>query len=67
MNPPMEKSAKQEKCMAEKNCTIAICFKKFHVIFFCGICRRQCHYEFNTVFWKSRMVFFAKPKEVDPY
>ena len=33
---------------------------------FCGICRRQCHYDFNTVFWKSCNVFCAKPKEVDP-
>ena len=33
---------------------------------FCGICRRQYHYEFNTVFWKSCTVFCAKPKEVDP-
>ena len=27
---------------------------------------RQCHYEFNTVFWKSCIVFCSKPKEVDP-
>ena len=33
---------------------------------FCGICRRQCHYEFNTVFRKSCNIFCAKPKEVDP-
>ena len=33
---------------------------------FCGICRRQCHYEFNTVFSKSCKVYCAKPKEVDP-
>ena len=33
---------------------------------FCGICRRQCHYEFNTVYWKSCIVFCAKLKEVDP-
>ena len=33
---------------------------------FCGICGRQCHYEFNTVFWKSCIVFCAKLKEVDP-
>ena len=33
---------------------------------FCGICRRQCHYEFNTVFWISCIVFCAKPKEVNP-
>ena len=33
---------------------------------FCGICRRQCHYEFNTVFWKSCIVFCARPKEADP-
>ena len=25
-----------------------------------------CHYEFNTVFWKSCIVYCAKPKEVDP-
>ena len=30
----------------------------------CGICRRQCHYEFKRVFWKSCIVFCAKPKEV---
>ena len=33
---------------------------------FCGICRRQRHYEFNKVFGKSCIVFCAKPKEVDP-
>ena len=35
---------------------------------FCGICRRQCHYEFNTVFWNSCkvLVFCAKPKKADP-
>ena len=33
---------------------------------FCGIGRRQCHYEFNMVFRKSCNVFCAKPKEVDP-
>ena len=27
---------------------------------FCGICGRQCHYEFNTVFWKSCIVFCGK-------
>ena len=32
---------------------------------FSSICRRQCHYEFNTVFWKLCIVFCAKPKEVD--
>ena len=36
------------------------------LINFLGICRRQCHYEFNTVFWKSCIVFCAKPNEVDP-
>ena len=34
--------------------------------YFYGICQRQCHYEFITVFWKSWIVFCAKPKEVDP-
>ena len=34
--------------------------------YFCGICRRQCRYEFNTVSRKSYIVFCAKPKEVDP-
>ena len=34
--------------------------------YFCEICRRQCHYEFNTVFQKSCIVFCAKPKEVYP-
>ena len=33
---------------------------------FCGICQRQFHYEFNMLFWKSCIVFCAKPKEVDP-
>ena len=33
---------------------------------FCGICRRQYHYDFNTVFRKLCYVFCAKPKEVDP-
>ena len=33
---------------------------------FCGICWRQCHYEFNTVFWKSCIICCAKLKEVDP-
>ena len=33
---------------------------------FCGICRRQCHYEFNTAFQKSCIVFCAKPKEEYP-
>ena len=33
---------------------------------FCGICRRQCHYEFNRSFPKSCIVFCTKPKEVDP-
>ena len=33
---------------------------------FCGICLRQCHYEFNTVFWTSCIVFCEKPKEKDP-
>ena len=28
--------------------------------------RNKCHYVFNTVFWKSCKIFFAKPKEVDP-
>ena len=32
----------------------------------CGICRRQCHFEFSTVFWKPWIVFCTKPKEVDP-
>ena len=32
---------------------------------FCGICPRQCHYKFNTVYWKSCIVFCAKQKEVD--
>ena len=36
------------------------------VLHFCGICRRQCHYEFNRVFGKPCVVFCAKPKEVDP-
>ena len=34
--------------------------------YFGGICQRQCHYEFNTVFRKSCNVLCAKPKEVDP-
>ena len=34
---------------------------------FCGICRRQCHYKFNTVFWKSCIVFCAKLMEVNPF
>ena len=34
--------------------------------YFCGICQRQCHFEFNTVFWKSCIIFCAKPNEVDP-
>ena len=33
--------------------------------FFCGICQRQCDYDFNMVFQKSCIVFCAKPKEVD--
>ena len=33
---------------------------------FCGICRRQCHFEFHMIFWKSCIVFSAKLKEVDP-
>ena len=32
---------------------------------FCSLCRRQCHYEFITVFLKSCTVFCVKPKEVD--
>ena len=27
---------------------------------FCGICRRKCHFEFNTVFEKSCTVFCAE-------
>ena len=34
-------------------------------ISFCGICRRQYLYEFNTVFWKSCNIC-AKSKEIDP-
>ena len=34
--------------------------------YICGICQRQCHYEFNTVFWKSSIVFYAKLKQVVP-
>ena len=34
--------------------------------YFCGICRRQCHYEFNTVIRKSCIVFCVKPKGVHP-
>ena len=30
-----------------------------------GIRRRQCHYAFNTVFWKPCMVFCTKLKELD--
>ena len=33
---------------------------------FCGICWRQCHYEFHTVFWRTCIIFCAKPKEVNP-
>ena len=33
---------------------------------FCGICRRQCHFKFNMVFWKPCMLFCAKQKEVGP-
>ena len=33
---------------------------------FYGFCRRQCYHEFNTVFWKSCIVFCVKPNEVDP-
>ena len=33
---------------------------------FCCIYRRQCHYEFNTVFCEACIVFCAKPKEIDP-
>ena len=40
--------------------------QRFQRFDFCGICRRQCHYEFNTVFWKSCIVFCAKPTEVNP-
>ena len=35
-------------------------------MFFCGICRRQCRCEFNTVFRKSCIIFCVKPKEADP-
>ena len=34
---------------------------------FCGICQRQCHYEFNMVFRKSCNVFCAKLKKRRPY
>ena len=33
---------------------------------FCGICRRQGHYEFQKVFQKSFEVFCAKAKKVNP-
>ena len=42
------------------------CYSRIWMFFFCGICRRQCHYEFNTIFRKSCIVFCAKPREVDP-
>ena len=44
----------------------SISIQLLHTIDFCGICRRRCHYEFNTVFWKSCIEFCAKPNEVDP-
>ena len=34
-------------------------------LIFVAFVERQCHYDFNTVFWKSCIVFCAKPKEVD--
>ena len=30
------------------------------------VCIKQYHHEFNTVFRKSRVVFCAKPKKVNP-
>ena len=44
----------------------ANCINLFESHYNCGICRRQCHYEFNTVFWKSCVVICAKPRKVDP-
>ena len=32
---------------------------------FCGICRRQCHFEFKTVIGKSCAKICAKLKDVD--
>ena len=47
----------QEKCSNKNDCPGKP---------FCCICRRQCHYEFNTVFCKSCIVFCAKPNVADP-
>ena len=46
-------------------CWYVVC-KRSEIGHVCGICRRQCHYEFNTVFWKSCIVFCAEPKAIDP-
>ena len=54
------------KTEASRPCWIMISRDQFEMVHFCGICRRQCHYEFNMVFWKSCIIFCAKPKEVDP-
>ena len=40
--------------------------KDFFPVFVAFIEDNASHYEFNTVFRKSCIVFCAKPKEVDP-
>ena len=40
-------------------------YPQVFIQYFCGVCLRQCHYKFNTVFRKSCNVFCAKPKEVE--
>ena len=50
------------KCLSCAN----LQFLLLPMVHFCGICRRQCHYEFNTVFLKSCIIFCAKSKEEDP-
>ena len=46
---------------AKGNLSVAI-----YPVYFRNICRRQRYYVLNTVYGKSRNVFCAKPKEVNP-
>ena len=54
-----------KKLKEDKRIKILCSFMQFCTLTTMFLCRKQCHYEFNTAFQNSCIVFCAKPKEVD--
>ena len=67
MNEFFNNNKNTDKDIVEKRNYCSLCHMyPFVVTLFVAFVVRQCHYEFNTVFLKSCIVFCARPKEVDP-